>query len=129
MIQSIIQIAKKVIWGLIIAALVFIYEKGCLTNNLIIAVLVILFGIFLIIKLELNEEVPDVTPNQSDAPPTPTFKPMFTREESTQSNEPKTEYITKRLRYKRSRSKSPAISKKSTTCNDCNNNIPTLSLT
>lgn len=132
MIQTLIRYGKRSLWALILLALVFIYEKGGLSNHMIIAVLVITFGIFLLIKLELNEEVPNeeyTSPNEPDAPPTPLFKPSFMRQDINIEKEPEPEFITKKSRFRR-RSKSPISTKKITTnaCEGCTT-LPTLSLT
>ena len=127
-----IRYGKRSIWALIILALVFIYEKGGLTNHMIIAVLVITFGIFLLIKLELNEEVPNeeyITQNQPDAPPTPLFKPSFMRQDINNEPEPEPVLITKKARHRRSRSRSPiAAKRKIIACDGCTTN-PTISVT
>jgi Ca2+/Na+ antiporter len=75
MLLEIIKVIKKVIWVGIVVALFKIYENKGFINPVTMSVLLIIFGLWLIFKLELNEEV-EIEERQNqfqDAPPTPTF--------------------------------------------------------
>ncbi len=75
MLLEIIKVIKKVVWVGIVVALFKIYENKGFVNPVTMSVLLIIFGVWLIFKLELNEEVEiEERENQfQDAPPTPTF--------------------------------------------------------
>jgi Ca2+/Na+ antiporter len=112
MLLEIIKVIKKVVWVGIVVALFKIYENKGFVNPVTMSVLLIIFGLWLIFKLELNEEVEveiEERENQfQDAPPTPTFATIptsnlgstNTTKQSTlcQQSNPSPEIPVKRLR-------------------------------
>ncbi len=57
MLLEIIKVIKKVVWVGIVVALFKIYENKGFVNPVTMSVLLIIFGLWIIFKLELNEEV------------------------------------------------------------------------
>ena len=55
MILELIRVVKKVIWVIVLIALFKIYEHNGFVNPITISVILILFGLLILARLELEE--------------------------------------------------------------------------